>query len=81
MNMKVVAPPTDVVKAFTHHAASLLKRVAANRVEGDTLAAIRDALLPKLLSGEIRVPEAQEIAEAAESDPEEAAEAVKAKVE
>ena len=31
--------------------------------ESRTLAALRDALLPKLLSGEVRVPEAEEAVE------------------
>ena len=33
--------------------------------ENDTLAATRDLLLPKLMSGEIRVKDAEKIAEAA----------------
>jgi type I restriction enzyme S subunit len=35
----------------------------ANRVSNNTLASIRDTLLPKLLSGELRVPDAEAIAE------------------
>jgi type I restriction enzyme S subunit len=34
-----------------------------NAAQARILAAIRDALLPKLLSGEIRVPEAEQAAE------------------
>ena len=37
-------------------------RARANRLENVTLADLRDALLPKLLSGEIRVPEAEQLA-------------------
>ena len=37
----------------------LLSRIAANRAEAKTLAGVRDALLPKLLSGELRVPLAE----------------------
>ena len=32
--------------------------------EATTLAALRDALLPRLISGEVRVPEAEEAVEA-----------------
>ena len=41
---------------------SSLKR--ENRNESKTLAAIRDALLPKLLSGDIRVRDAENVVEA-----------------
>ena len=42
----------------------LFARVEASHEESVTLAALRDALLPKLLSGEIRVKDAEKIAEA-----------------
>jgi type I restriction enzyme S subunit len=35
----------------------LVSTIIANRVQSRTLAAIRDALLPKLMSGEIEVEE------------------------
>jgi type I restriction enzyme S subunit len=37
---------------------SLLKKTVANERESRTLSIIRDTLLPKLISGELRVPEA-----------------------
>jgi len=37
----------------------MLDRIAANEAESRTLAAIRDALLPKLIAGEIRVRDAE----------------------
>jgi len=45
--------------------APLHDRVGANFAENDTLAEIRDLLLPKLISGELRVPDAEKLAEAA----------------
>lgn len=39
----------------------LLKRQAIARAESHTLAALRDRLLPKLISGELRVPDAERI--------------------
>ena len=42
----------------------LVRRSVANELQSRTLAALRDALLPKLISGEIRVPEAEEAVEA-----------------
>jgi type I restriction enzyme S subunit len=35
-----------------------------NQAESQTLAALRDTLLPKLLSGEVRVKEAEKLVEA-----------------
>jgi type I restriction enzyme S subunit len=43
----------------------LFARVAANATETQSLAATRDLLLPKLISGEIRVKDAEDIVGAA----------------
>ena len=40
---------------FSRSAAPMLDRVAENRVESQALAALRDTLLPKLISGDLRV--------------------------
>ena len=42
----------------------LSSRIQKNEEESRTLAALRDALLPKLLSGELRVPTAAQLTEA-----------------
>jgi len=39
----------------------LLQRQAVASVESRTLASLRDTLLPKLISGELRVPDAERI--------------------
>ena len=39
----------------------LLRRIFANCNESRTLTALRDALLPKLLSGELRVKQAEKL--------------------
>ena len=41
------------------------ERIRRNALESRTLTQLRDTLLPKLISGEIRVPEAEEAVEAA----------------
>jgi type I restriction enzyme S subunit len=46
----------EKVKQFHRACAPLYERAEQNRRESRTLAALRDALLPKLLSGELRVP-------------------------
>ncbi len=46
----------ELVKDFHRACAPLYERAELNRQESRTLAALRDALLPKLLSGELRLP-------------------------
>jgi type I restriction enzyme S subunit len=40
-----------------------MSRIAANNAESRWLAAIHDALLPRLISGELRIGEAERMAE------------------
>ncbi len=55
-------PP--VFEAFDRIASPLTEQMLKHRLESRTLAATRDALLPKLMSGAIRVRDAQMMAEA-----------------
>lgn len=57
----VAVPSEDVALRFGETAAQLMSKIRANHGQSATLADIRDALLPKLLSGEVRVGEAEEI--------------------
>jgi type I restriction enzyme S subunit len=63
--LAVLIPSSDVLKEFDQKVSPLLRRIFANCKESRTLAALRDALLPKLLSGELRVPAAAKLVEAA----------------
>ena len=54
--MKILVPPDRVMDRFTHAARSLHEKVVSNLRQVETLVSTRDTLLPKLLSGEIRVP-------------------------
>ena len=54
-----VTAPGRVVDAFAHHSRPLLGKIAQNGAESRTLAALRDALLPKLISGKLRVKDAE----------------------
>jgi type I restriction enzyme S subunit len=60
---EVALPPKPLVTAFTEQIRTLVERIIANVHECRTLAALRDTLLPKLLSGEIRVKEAEKVVE------------------
>ena len=53
--------PGPLIKVFDKCASSLLQRTLACRRENRTLAALRDALLPKLISGELRVKDAERL--------------------
>ncbi len=50
-----LVPPEPILQRFTELAGKLHEMIIANARESLTLAAIRDALLPKLMSGEVRV--------------------------
>jgi type I restriction enzyme S subunit len=54
--MLVVAPPQQIRDAFTQIIRPMFLKKAGTISESVILAAIRDALLPKLISGEVRVP-------------------------
>jgi type I restriction enzyme S subunit len=53
--LPVVVPSEPVLRAFDAIAKPLYDRIAKNERESRTLAQIRDLLLPRLMSGEVRV--------------------------
>jgi type I restriction enzyme S subunit len=56
---KVIVPPAAIARAFHDSAEALYRRRVGLISESRTLAALRDALLPKLIRGEIRVKDAE----------------------
>ncbi|NJD37277.1 MAG: restriction endonuclease subunit S [Geobacter sp.] len=54
-NLPTLMPPLALIDRFEAIAVSLLRRQKLNDNESRTLAAQRDTLLPKLLSGELRI--------------------------
>jgi type I restriction enzyme, S subunit len=54
-NFLVVIPPAPLAEAFDSLLRTLVERIESSIHEVRTLSAIRDALLPKLTSGELRV--------------------------
>ena len=58
---RVVLPPADLAEAFNAVVAPMLDRIRANIHESRTLAQTRDLLLPRLMSGELRVAEAERL--------------------
>jgi type I restriction enzyme, S subunit len=54
-----VIPPENVAKAFTSQIQLAVDHIIASIHESRTLAALRDTLLPKLISGELRIEVAE----------------------
>ncbi|RFT15123.1 MAG: Type I restriction-modification system, specificity subunit S [Candidatus Saccharicenans subterraneus] len=58
-NIRVLHPTNKLAKRFGENVAPFLEKLASSLNESRTLAAIRDTLLPKLISGELRVKDAE----------------------
>lgn len=63
--LPVVVPSEPARSAFDAIVSPMLERIIANERESRTLAQTRDLLLPRLMSGELRVAEAEKIVEEA----------------
>jgi type I restriction enzyme, S subunit len=64
---QVPAPDPGLLDRFNETAVPLFEQMTALRDQNRKLSGLRDALLPELLSGRIRVPEAAEAVEEAVS--------------
>ena len=58
VGIQAVLPSNEVMKAFHDVTALLLGSVAENHQKAQTLATLRDTLLPRLISGQLRLPAA-----------------------
>jgi type I restriction enzyme S subunit len=56
---EIALPPQAVAQAFTERVRPAVDRMIVGIHESRTLASLRDALLPKLISGELRVKDAE----------------------
>ena len=61
----IVLPPIAVLAAFNQNCQRWYERIVAGKQESRTLAALRDTLLPKLTSGELRVKNTERVTEVA----------------
>jgi type I restriction enzyme S subunit len=59
----LAVPPHEIVEKFDKIVSFLLEKKEQNYEESQSLIEVRDTLLPKLMSGEIRVKEAEKIME------------------
>ena len=62
---EIPVPDEDTLRSFEAIARPLLARIAHNERESRTLAELRDTILPKLISGELRVRDAEAAVESA----------------
>ncbi len=63
-SIPVIVPSQRIVEEFERLVRPLYSRIVANMKEAESLAKMRDYLLPKLLSGEIRLRHAEKTVEA-----------------
>lgn len=54
---KVVIPPSEVMKSFNDLLSNFFSKMNKNAIENSRLSLLRDTLLPRLMSGEIEIPE------------------------
>ena len=59
----LLVPSEQVARSFSDKAQALYERVVSNMRQSTLLAATRDSLLPQLISGEIRIPDAEKMLE------------------
>ncbi len=61
--VEVVVPPSTIGEAFEQVVRPTLERIRGNLFECRALVALRDTMLPKLISGELRVKDAERFAD------------------
>lgn len=57
--LKMLVPSGDVLRAFDEVTLPMRERLSANLEEAQTIATLRDTLLPRLVSGQLRIPDAE----------------------
>lgn len=65
--VKVIVPPPVLLEQMNRFLSPILDKIVYNRIEVRTLASIRDVLLPKLISGELRVKDLKRFLEGNEN--------------
>lgn len=60
LSLATIIPSADILDKFDSVAEALLKKFKANRLQAHCLSELRDTILPRLISGQLRLPEAQE---------------------
>lgn len=58
-SLQSILPDSNVLRVFHDAAAPIFKKIAGNHQQSKTLAQLRDTLLPRLISGQLRLPETE----------------------
>lgn len=61
--LKLIIPPKEILNAFDEITLPLRNRFSTNLEQAQSLSQIRDTLLPRLISGQLRLPEAEALLE------------------
>jgi type I restriction enzyme S subunit len=61
----VITPSSELARTFSNATNSIYQRITLLNKESDCLSELRDTLLPKLISGELRIPDAEKFLEEA----------------
>lgn len=61
--LHVVNPPESVIEQFNNFAEKIHQMIFGNEQQAITLTQLRDTLLPRLISGQLRLPEAEVLVE------------------
>lgn len=60
LDYPVVTPTQNILDRFNGSVGVLLERILSNHEQAQTLATLRDTLLPRLISGQLRLPDAKQ---------------------
>ena len=60
---QIASPPSRIISKYCEEVSPARSRIEQNTTESSLLSFLRDALLPKLISGEIRIPDAERLLE------------------
>ena len=62
---EIIVPEHGSLEAYTETAGAIYKKISDGVMASQTLTKLRETLLPKLISGELRIPEAEQLTEEA----------------
>ncbi len=57
---EIIVPPLEICDEFSRITSSIHLKIESNTRQVNILATLRDTLLPRLISGQLRLPEAKE---------------------
>ncbi len=60
-SIQTTVPPRYVIEAFDNIAVPVVSRIASTLEQSRTLSELRDALLPRLISGDVRITDAKRL--------------------